>query len=389
MATLGGARALGLDDRDRLARDRQARRRDRRRRRRAPRAPAANPYSAIVYAARAATSATSWSTARSSSATAACSPSTSPRSSRTRAAPLTACSRGCPEPAPRRFFPHPPGQPGVWSNQSHAAHARGDDVRFPGGKLEPARDRELLEWMFNQFLYGEVTGIQVGHWLYDAPDLDAAKFLARQSLEEMQHVDNFLRIMTMLGCQPKPAHARGALPGDRHDGRLVGRARRARDGAGRGLRAAGVLRGDRHARSQAVASTSCGAPSSRKSATSSSASSRPRRRSRAGRGCAAACSASPGLDVGRAPARQLHGEASCPPTTPVLSHLPAFLAHAQSCAELRLRRIGVLDRPLAEISRRKRAALVAEAYGGKLARWRRLAGRDAVPPVRPGSGASA
>ena len=41
----------------------------------------------------------------------------------------------------------------------------------------------------------------------DAPDLEAAKFLARQSLEEMQHVDNFLRIMTMLGCQPKPAHA--------------------------------------------------------------------------------------------------------------------------------------------------------------------------------------
>ena len=33
--------------------------------------------------------------------------------------------------------------------------------------------------MFNQFLYGEVTGIQVGHWLYDAPDLEAAKFLAR------------------------------------------------------------------------------------------------------------------------------------------------------------------------------------------------------------------
>jgi bacterioferritin (cytochrome b1) len=77
---------------------------------------------------------------------------------------------------------------------------------FGGETLDPVRDKALLEWMFNQFLYGEVTGIQVGHWLYDAPDLDAAKFLARQSLEEMQHVDNFLRIMTMLGCQPKPAH---------------------------------------------------------------------------------------------------------------------------------------------------------------------------------------
>src|SRR5256885_2216744 len=78
---------------------------------------------------------------------------------------------------------------------------------FAGAKLDPARDRELLEWMFNQFLYGEVTGIQVGHWLYDAPDLEAAKFLARQSLEEMQHVDNFLRIMATLGYQPKQAHA--------------------------------------------------------------------------------------------------------------------------------------------------------------------------------------
>src|ERR1700759_5804386 len=77
---------------------------------------------------------------------------------------------------------------------------------FGTDKLDPTRDQALLEWMFNQFLYGEVTGIQVGHWLYDAPDLEAAKFLARQSLEEMQHVDNFLRIMMMLGCQPKPAH---------------------------------------------------------------------------------------------------------------------------------------------------------------------------------------
>src|SRR5688500_16873432 len=77
---------------------------------------------------------------------------------------------------------------------------------FGGAKLDPVRDRDVLEWMFNQFLYGEVTGIQVGHWLYDAPDFDAAKFLARQSLEEMQHVDNFLRIMAMIGAKPKPAH---------------------------------------------------------------------------------------------------------------------------------------------------------------------------------------
>jgi hypothetical protein len=49
----------------------------------------------------------------------------------------------------------------------------------------------------------------------------------------------------------------------------------------------------------------------------------------------------------------------------VLKHLPQFLAHANRCAEIRLRRIGVLDRPLEQISGAKRALLVAEAYGGK------------------------
>jgi len=50
----------------------------------------------------------------------------------------------------------------------------------------------------------------------------------------------------------------------------------------------------------------------------------------------------------------------------VMKHLPAFLEHANECAELRLRRIGVLDRPLVELSTGRRALLVAEAYGGKL-----------------------
>ena len=59
-------------------------------------------------------------------------------------------------------------------------------------------------------------------------------------------------------------------------------------------------------------------------------------------------------------------EARLPRDHAVMKHLPAFLAHANVCAELRLRRIGVLDRPLAELSRTRRALLVAEAYGGKL-----------------------
>jgi hypothetical protein len=49
----------------------------------------------------------------------------------------------------------------------------------------------------------------------------------------------------------------------------------------------------------------------------------------------------------------------------VLGYLPKFLDHANTCAELRLRRIGVLDRPLEELGGAKRALLVTEAYGGK------------------------
>src|ERR1043166_969215 len=78
---------------------------------------------------------------------------------------------------------------------------------FRGAKLDPARDRKILAWMMNQFLYGEITGIEIGHWLCDAPDLASARFLARQAVEEFQHVDNFLRIMAMLGVEPEKPNA--------------------------------------------------------------------------------------------------------------------------------------------------------------------------------------
>jgi hypothetical protein len=90
---------------------------------------------------------------------------------------------------------------------------------FRGARLDPVRDREILAWMMNQFLYGEVTGIQCGHWLYEAPDLDAARFFSRQAVEEFQHVDNFVRILRLLGAEPAPAHplvrflSTGMMPG--------------------------------------------------------------------------------------------------------------------------------------------------------------------------------
>lgn len=239
---------------------------------------------------------------------------------------------------------------------------------FGGEKLDPARDKDLLEWMFNQFLYGEVTGIQVGHWLYDAPDLEAAKFLARQSLEEMQHVDNFLRIMTMLGCQPKPAHpavrflATGMMGGSWAEHVALEMAQ----GEGFVLQAfyavidtldhkpsVDILR---RAVKQEERHVEFGEDQTKKAIEG-----RPwLRRRLLGLSLVSMWGVK---KLARYMEKRLprDGEGAS-----VLRHLPRFLEHANTCAEIRLRRIGVLDRPLAELSAAKRAALVAEAYGGKL-----------------------
>ncbi|MBL0217781.1 MAG: ferritin-like domain-containing protein [Myxococcales bacterium] len=236
---------------------------------------------------------------------------------------------------------------------------------FGGAKLDPSADREVLEWMLNQFLYGEVTGIQVGHWLYEAPDFDAAKFLARQSLEEMQHVDNFLRIMAMLGCAPKPAHAAvrflatGMMGGSWAEHVALEMAQ----GEGFVLQAfyavidtldhkpsVDILR---RAVKQEERHVEFGETQTMKAIEG-----KPWLRRRL-----------LGLSlVSMWGVRRIASyiEKRLPADHVVMKHLPAFLSHANHCAELRLQRIGVLDRPLAEIGGAKRAALVAEAYGGKL-----------------------
>lgn len=73
--------------------------------------------------------------------------------------------------------------------------------------LQQGRDQEILGWVFNQFLYGEVTGIQCGYWLYRAPHLTAATFLAKQATEELSHVRRFLRILNLLGQRPQKPHS--------------------------------------------------------------------------------------------------------------------------------------------------------------------------------------
>ncbi len=236
---------------------------------------------------------------------------------------------------------------------------------FGGAKLDPVRDRELLEWMFNQFLYGEITGIQVGYWLYDAPDLEAAKFLARQSLEEMQHVDNFLRIMTMLNCRPNPAHpavrflATGMMGGSWAEHVALEMAQ----GEGFVLQAFYAVI-DTLDHRQTVEILKRAVKQEERHVEFGE-----QQTHKAIQGKAWLRRRLLGLSlVSMWAVRRLTKfmEKRLPKDHPVLSQLPAFLTHSNQCAELRLRRIGVLETSLAELSGLRRALLVAEAYGGKL-----------------------
>jgi hypothetical protein len=235
---------------------------------------------------------------------------------------------------------------------------------FEGGTLDPVRDKAFLEWAMNQFLYGEMTGIQVGHWLYDAPDFDAAKFLARQSLEEMQHVDNFLRIMTMMGLRPGKAHwaVRFLSTGMMGSSWAEHVALEMAQGEGFVLMAFYAIIDTlahkpsvdilRRAVKQEERHVEFGERETMKVIAE-----RPWLRRRL-----------LGLSlVSMWGVRRLAGfmGTRLPADHPVLKHLPAFLALTNRCAELRLHRTGVLDRPLAELGRLRRALLVAEAYGGK------------------------
>jgi len=54
------------------------------------------------------------------------------------------------------------------------------------------------------------------------------------------------------------------------------------------------------------------------------------------------------------------------PEHEVLSQLPAFLGFSVACAEKRLSRMGLLTRPLSEVSALEKALAIGEAYGTSL-----------------------
>jgi hypothetical protein len=236
---------------------------------------------------------------------------------------------------------------------------------FRGAKLDPVKDQKILAWMMNQFLYGEITGIQIGHWLYQAPDVAAARFLSRQAVEEFQHVDNFLRIMAMLGCAPEKANpvvqflATGMMGSDWVEHCALEMA------AGEGfvlmafyavidtLDHAGITDILKRAVKQEERHVDFGEQQTMKAIAGKSWL---RRRLL-------------GLNLvslwGVRRLAKFMGS-RLPKDHPVLSRLPEFLEKTVQTADLRMQRIGLLDKPLAELGGFKRALLVAEAYGGKM-----------------------
>jgi bacterioferritin (cytochrome b1) len=235
---------------------------------------------------------------------------------------------------------------------------------FGGARLDPDRDREMIEWMLNQFLYGEMTGIQVGHWLYDAPDYDAARFLARQAIEEMQHVDNFLRIMAMLGCKPRPAHpmvrflATGMMGGSWAEHVALEMA------AGEGfvlMAFYGVIDTLDHQASVDILRRAVKQEERHVEFGEQQTMKAIEGRAWLRRRLLGMMMVS--LWAVRRLARFMGKR--LPEDHPVMRRLPEFLELTNRCAELRMRRMGLIDRPIAELGLFKKSALVVEAYGGK------------------------
>lgn len=235
---------------------------------------------------------------------------------------------------------------------------------FEGAKLDPVRDKDVIVWAVQQFLYGEVTGIQIGHWLYNAPDLESARFLARQAVEEFQHVGNFLRILEILKARPEKANgtvrflATGMMGGAWAEHVALEMAL----GEGLVLQAfyamievvdeeeivailkRGVKQEERHVEFG-------------EKQTMKAIEGKPWRKRRL-LGLAL---------VSLFAVSKLEGfmKKRLPMDHPALAQLPALVRHSVKMAELRLMRIGLLDRPLSELSTLAKLGLVAEAYAGK------------------------
>ena len=232
---------------------------------------------------------------------------------------------------------------------------------FAGARLEPERDRKLLAWVMNQFLYGEVTGIQCGHWLYQAPDLEAARFFSRQAVEEFQHVENFIRILELLGEEPAPAHrlvrflSTGMMPATFEEHVCLEMA------LGEGfvlITLYGVIDTIAHEEIRAILGRAVKQEERHVEFGE-------QRTMQAIRGRPALRRRLLGLSLVSMWAVRRLGAfmRSRLPQHEVLSQLPAFLQFSVDCAEKRLLRMGVLMKPLADLGALEKGLAIAETYG--------------------------
>jgi hypothetical protein len=235
-----------------------------------------------------------------------------------------------------------------------------------GARLDPARDRAVLGWMMNQFLYGEVTGIQCGHWLYGAPDLDAARFFARQAVEEFQHVDNFLRILDLLGEKPAPPHplvrflSTGMMPRTFEEHVCLEMAM----GEGFVLLALyGVIDTIDHPGIREILLRAVRQEERHVEFGERRTALAVRRRPALGRRLLGLSLVSSWAvrRLGRFLQRKLPGD------HPVLARLPEFLEFAVDCGQLRLRRMGIVEGQAADLSPLRKAGAIVLAYGAGLA----------------------
>jgi hypothetical protein len=248
---------------------------------------------------------------------------------------------------------------------------------FGGARFDLERDRDVLGWIFSQYLYGEVTGVQVGHWLEVAPDFDAAQFLARQANEEMAHVKLFLRILDSIGAKPQPPHRALSFLASDFAGATFEEHCLLEMAVGEGFVLTAIYgfidtlpEGEIRTLMSGLARQEEGHVNFGEQQTLKSLERRP---GLAPHLLGLTLVAMLGVRaIARYTQRRFADHA-------VLRQMPAFLAHANRLTELRLRRLGVIDRPLESLGRGHRASLMARATASRYGRALNPLRRKPVP----------
>ena len=237
---------------------------------------------------------------------------------------------------------------------------------FGGALFDLERDRDVLAWIFSQYLYGEVTGVQVGHWLEIAPDFDAAQFLARQANEEMAHVKLFLRILDSLGAKPQPPHRALSFLASDFAGATFAEHCLLEMAVGEGFVLTAIYgfidtlpEGEIRTLLTGLARQEEGHVNFGEQQTLRGLARKPKQ---APHLLGLTLVAMLGV---RAIARYAGKRYA---DHPVLRQMSGFLSHANAVTELRLTRLGIIDRPLSSYGRAERASLMAKASASRYAR---------------------